>query len=109
MLREAEGSGRGYGIAMKHCPTCTCKQALGEYSYWMAYDFLGGTLAMNSKIDRACRALDSAGFRFLVDFGVDNAVDIAEAEIGPLWDSGDSSSARIDNIEIPEVECTEQL
>ena len=30
-------------------------------------------IASNSKVDQACRYLESQGLRFLIDFGVDNA------------------------------------
>lgn len=38
-------------------------------------------IAHTSRSDKACRALTSAGFRFLVDFEVDNAINIANAEL----------------------------
>lgn len=34
-----------------------------------------------SRSDKACRALTSAGFKFLVDFGVDNAIYIANEHL----------------------------
>ena len=63
----------------------------------MSYDSIMTWVPMesNSAIDRACRFLERMGHRFCIDFGLDNAIDIANCKYEG-WDSDyDSWSANV--------------
>jgi len=43
-------------------------------------------MACNSRIDRACRFLEDMGHSFLIEFGLDNAISIADSDYEG-WDA----------------------
>ena len=66
---------------MKHCATCRCASR-SEYDDTMRRL----DVPHNSRSDKACRVLSVLGFRFLVDFGVYNAEQLADSE-APGWET----------------------